>query len=232
MRDDELLLQHGERPQHLAVELVLGQHRQLVPHAGEPVAQGRGGPGGRGRRVVQLVGEPGGQLAEREQPLPLPDQLGEVALPDEQALQQVDRHRVPLPEHLGERLRGQGEEPAVGDRADRRRVALLEPVAEVELDRAGVHAAVDVRTVSTSLPPTSRTMLSVPSSRTKKHSAGSPSTETSVPAGYSTTSPLRGHPVQLLVVEVLEEEQLAQLVAGSAAAGVVVIAPPGTGARG
>ena len=47
--------------------------RQLVPHAGDPLAQRRGGPdGGRGR-VVQLVGEPGRQRAERQQPLPLAD---------------------------------------------------------------------------------------------------------------------------------------------------------------
>src|SRR5688572_11339400 len=32
-------------------------------------------------------------------------------------------------------------------------------------------------------------MLSVPSSRTAKHRAGSPSTDTSAPAGYATTSP-------------------------------------------
>ena len=53
----------------------VGDHRQLVPHAGDPVAQRGGGPDrGRGR-VVQLVGEPGRQRAEREQPLPLADDL-------------------------------------------------------------------------------------------------------------------------------------------------------------
>ena len=47
------------------------EQRQLVPHAGEPLAQRGGGPDGGGRGVVQLVGEPGGQLPEREQPLAL-----------------------------------------------------------------------------------------------------------------------------------------------------------------
>ena len=135
---DELLLQPGQRAQHLAVDLALGQQRELVPHAGEPVAQRRGGPRRGGRGVVQLVGQAGRQLAQGEQPLPLADQLGGVALPDEQPLEQVDGHRVPLPEDRGEGPGGQREEPAVGDRADRRRVPLLEPVAEVELHRAGV----------------------------------------------------------------------------------------------
>ena len=48
-------------------------------------------------RVVQLVGQPGRQRAERQQPLPLADhQLG-VAVPEEQALQQVHGHREPVP---------------------------------------------------------------------------------------------------------------------------------------
>ena len=57
-----------------------------------------------------------------------------------------------------------------------------------------------------------RTMVIVPSSRTKKHSAGSPSTDTSAPAGQLDDVAVAGHPGQLLVVEVLEEEELAQLV--------------------
>ena len=61
------------------------------------------------------------QLAQRQQPLPLADQFGDVALPEEQALQQVDRHREPLRKTCGEGLPQQGEEPAVGHRADRRR---------------------------------------------------------------------------------------------------------------
>ena len=57
----------------------VGDHRQLVPHAGDPVAQRGGGPHRGGGRVVQLVGEPGGQRAERQQPLPLADQLAAAA---------------------------------------------------------------------------------------------------------------------------------------------------------
>ena len=53
------------------------------------------GPDGCGRRVVQLVRQPGGQRAEREQLLALPDDLLRVAHAEEQALEQVDGHGEP-----------------------------------------------------------------------------------------------------------------------------------------
>ena len=59
---------------------------ELVPHPGDPLAQRGGGPDrGRGR-VVQLVGQPGRQRAEGQQPLPLADRLLGVLDAEEQAL--------------------------------------------------------------------------------------------------------------------------------------------------
>ena len=47
-----------------AVEPPVGQLRELVPHPGDPLAQRGGGPDRSRRRVVQLVGQPRGQRAE------------------------------------------------------------------------------------------------------------------------------------------------------------------------
>ena len=89
---------------------------------GHPVAQRVGGPAGGGRRVVQLVGQPGRELAQRQQPLPLPEQRVAAAHPEDHALEQVHGHREPAGELLGELGGGQREHRAVGDRAHRRRV--------------------------------------------------------------------------------------------------------------
>ena len=86
---------------------------------GDPVAQRGGGPDGRRGRVVQLVGQPGGQRAEREQPLALADRSRcAVAHAEEQALEQVHRHREPLA-HRSRRTRRPAARrtSAVGDRA-------------------------------------------------------------------------------------------------------------------
>ena len=57
-----------------------------------PATRSRSADGGADRgggRVVQLVGEPGGQRPERQQPFPLADHLVGVLDAEEQALQQV-----------------------------------------------------------------------------------------------------------------------------------------------
>ena len=68
---DRRLLQLGQADQGLRVDVGRGQVGQLAPHLADPLAQRGGGPDRRGGGVVQLVGQPGRQPAEREQPLPL-----------------------------------------------------------------------------------------------------------------------------------------------------------------
>ena len=69
---------------------------ELVPHPGDPFPQRRGGPDGRRGGVVELVGEPGRQRAQRQQPFPLVDGPLGVLGAEEQALQQVHGHREPF----------------------------------------------------------------------------------------------------------------------------------------
>ena len=70
-----LLLHVDEQLEQPRVDLVVREHRQLVPHAGDPLAQ-RGGRAHRRRgRVVQLVRQAGRQRAEGEQLLALADDL-------------------------------------------------------------------------------------------------------------------------------------------------------------
>ncbi len=64
--------------------------------AGDPAAQRVGGADRRRGRVVQLVGEPGRQRAESEQPLPLTDRLLGVPGAEEQPFEQVGGHREPV----------------------------------------------------------------------------------------------------------------------------------------
>ena len=137
----ERLLRRHQLLQVRPVQRPRGDHAELVPHPRDAVAQGVGRASGRRGRVVELVGEPGGELAEGEQPLPLADHGVGVAQADEHALQQVHRHRVPLAERGHELLRPQGEERRVAGRADGGAVGLVDLVAEVELHRAGVDPA-------------------------------------------------------------------------------------------
>ncbi len=75
------------------------------------LAQVRDRPrGGRGR-VVQLVGEPGRQLAERQQLLALADDLALPQPADHMAFEQVHGHRELSLHEAGERLGVQHEEP-------------------------------------------------------------------------------------------------------------------------
>ena len=96
--------------------------------------------------------------------------------------------------------------------------------------RVGRDDVETVRTVSTSLPPTRRTMVMVPSSSTKKHSAGSPSVETSLPAGKATTSPVSATQASWAGSRSVNRNS-SRSRAGSRRVGAVT-GPPGTGARG
>jgi hypothetical protein len=109
-----------------------------VPHPGDPVTQRCGGPHRGGGGVVQLVGEPGRQRPERQQLLALPDDVLGGAHAQEQALQQVDRHREPGVHHPGEVLGAKHEEAGVADHPDGRGVGLPGRIGDVGLHGAGV----------------------------------------------------------------------------------------------
>jgi hypothetical protein len=160
------------------------------------------------------VRQAGGQLAQRQQPLPLAHELGGVPLPDEHPLEQVHRHRVPLPEDRGEGPGGQGEEPAVGHRADRRGVPLLEPVAEIELDRSGVDAAV-VGAHRLDLAAPHEADHAERPLQEHEEALRRLALDRHLRAGRAVDDvAVVRHPGQLVVAEVLEEEEPPQLVEG------------------
>ncbi len=101
--------------------LAPGEQAQLAAHPGDPLAQARRRADGGGGRVVELVGQPRGQRAEREQPLPLADRLAGPLAAEEQPLEQVHRHREPLVHDLREAVRAEHVEP--GRLGDPQRVA-------------------------------------------------------------------------------------------------------------
>jgi transposase len=86
------------------------------------------------------VGQPGRQGAERQQSLPLAYRLLHVPGAEEQALQQVHRHREPVVHQLGKPRRVQHEEPRPFGGAHGLEVDLLHPVAEIGVEGPGVHA--------------------------------------------------------------------------------------------
>ena len=53
----DLVLDADQHPQRLGGELAVGQHRELVPHLADALAQVGDGAGGRRRRIVELVGQ-------------------------------------------------------------------------------------------------------------------------------------------------------------------------------
>ena len=217
---DELVLGEDELLELGAVHRPVGDHRQLVPHAGDAVAQVvRGAPGGRGR-VVQLVGEAGGELAQREQPLPLADHRRGVLLPQEQPLQQVHRHRVPGAEHPLELAGPQREEGRVGGGADGGAVELVGLVADVELHGSDVRAAevgaVDLHLLGAD-PPRHHDRAG---QQHVEALGGVALGDQLVPGRHGDDVAVLADPGQLLVVEVLEEEQAAQLVGRDAAHGI------------
>jgi hypothetical protein len=184
-----------------------------VAHAGHPVAQHRRGPDGGGGRVVELVREPGGQRAECQQPLPLADDRLDAAHRDEEPLEQMHRHREPAAHRGGEQVGGQHEELDVGEGPQRVAVHLGHLVADVGLGSPGVHPALvgaaDLHLVAVHLPG-------------HRHRAGQQHVEARrvVALGVDLAGRLGldpavlGQPVQLLVVERLEEEQRLQVARG------------------
>ena len=116
-------------PAASASMLAVGEQRELVPHPGDPVAQRDGGPDGRRGRVVELVGQPGGERAERDAAAPAGRRRpASVRMPQEQALEQVHRHREPVAQHAGANSSaGSAKKRDVGQRPQRGRVAVLRP---------------------------------------------------------------------------------------------------------
>ena len=139
-RPDRLLLDVDQQLEQPRVDLLVREHRELVAHRGEPVAQRGVGADRGGCRVVQLVGQPRRQRAEGQQLLALADDLLRVAHPEEQSLEQVDRHREPGAYGGSEVLGADQQQPGVADDAHRRRVVLGRDVVEVALHGAGVDA--------------------------------------------------------------------------------------------
>ena len=66
---------------------------ELVAHAGDTLTERGRGAHGRGGRVVQLMGQPCGQRPERQEPFSLADGLLGALGAEEEAFQQVHRHR-------------------------------------------------------------------------------------------------------------------------------------------
>ena len=71
----DLVLDADQDAQRLGGELAVRQHRQLVPHLRRPSRRSARRARGRRRRVVELVGQAGGDGAQRQQLLPLADDL-------------------------------------------------------------------------------------------------------------------------------------------------------------
>ena len=217
---DELVLGQDELLELGAIQRAVGDHRELVAHVRDAVAQVVRRPPGGGRRVVELVGEPGRELAQREQPFPLADHRRHVALAQEQPLQQVHGHRVPGAEHVAELARPHREERRVRRGAHGGDVDLLGLIAQVELHRTDVGAAVvgavDLHLLGADLARHDQRAL-------QKHvealRAGCPR-RPGPAGGHVDDVRVLAHPAQLGVVEVLEEEQSTQLVGRDPARGL------------
>jgi hypothetical protein len=140
---DGLAGQAGHRLELVRGEGAARERSELGSHAGESLAQGGSRPRDGGHRVVQLVGQTGGHRAQGHQPLVALDRVAGVHARRGEPLQEVDRHREPLPHRLSELGGGQLEEAAVGHRSGGGRIdprnALIGPV---EVEGSGVGAAV------------------------------------------------------------------------------------------
>ncbi len=136
-----LLLQPDQDSQGGPVVRARGDQSEFVPHPGDPFPQRRGRPYRGGGRVVQLVGEPGGQRAQRQQPLPLTDRLLGGPHAEEQPLQHVYGHREPLPHQPRQRVRREHEEARRLTDPQRGGVDLRDAVAQVGLKGTRVHTA-------------------------------------------------------------------------------------------
>ena len=89
----DLVLDADQDAQRLGGELAVGQHRQLVPHLADALAQVGHRAGGGRRRVVELVGQAGGDGAQRQQLLALADDLALPQAADHVPLEQMHGHR-------------------------------------------------------------------------------------------------------------------------------------------
>ena len=232
---DGLLLQLDQRRQRPGSIRAVGDHRQLVPHPGDPLAQRGGGPHrGRGR-VVQLVGQPGRQRAEREQPLPLADEPLAVPHAEEEPLEQVHRHREPLP-HLRAPLgRRQQEDPqSVTASTVAPYVDWARSVLQVGLGGAGVGRRV-VGPVDLDLVAAGQPGQHERAGQQHEEAGGLVALGDHRLARRDRPRPaVLGQPVQLVVAQRLEQEQRPQLVAARSvtvlAVGCSLMSSPGSGA--
>ena len=212
-----LLLHVDELLEQLGVQLVVREHRELVPHALDPLAQPGGGAHRGGGRVVQLVRETRGQRAQREQLLTLVDDLLAAVQPLEQSFQQVDRHREPGADRGAEVLAREHEEPGIGDDPAALQVPLLHGRVQVGLHGTHVHTdlvgphRLDV--VRADLAGQRHRAGQQHDERLRRLSLG----EHDAPGPQLGDPAVLDQPVELLVVERLEEEQPAHLVAGQRA---------------
>ncbi len=151
-----LLLQSDQGFQGGPVVGSRGDQAEFVPHPGDPLPQRRRGPYRGGGRIVQLMGEPGGQGAQRQQPFPLTDRLLGGPHAEEQPLQHVHGHREPFVHQPRQRIRREHEETRRLAGPQRGAVDLRHTVAQVGLKGARVHAAlgcaVDFHVVGTDPP--------------------------------------------------------------------------------
>ena len=124
-----------------AIESAAGDHRQLLPHVRHPITQRRCRPHRSRRRIVQLVRQPGRQRTQRQQAFSLFDDLLGVLIAEEQSLEQMQRHREPLPHDGREALGVEHEEPGAFGHPHRTLVRLRHPITQVRLPRTRVHPA-------------------------------------------------------------------------------------------
>ena len=89
------LLQSDELVQGIGRNVPISEVAELVAHPGDSFPQRSGGAYRSRGRIVELVGQPGGQRTQGEQSLALTDQAVGVLHPEEQPLEQVNGHREP-----------------------------------------------------------------------------------------------------------------------------------------
>jgi hypothetical protein len=205
--------QGGDRLELVGGELAADHLADLRPHLGQHLPQPVAGAQHRRHRVVQLVREPGRHLAEGDEPLVPLDDVAGVGPLGRRPLQQVGRHGEPLPHGLAEVGRRDLEQAAVRDGPGRGRVQLGHAaVGHHGVEGARVGAAVvgagqlDLAALH---PPEHRERARQQNQEARGGRA------LGVDRGalrvLDHPAPL-GQPRELGVVEVLEQEQAAQLV--------------------
>lgn len=135
-----LVLQADQTRQGVGVVDARRDDAEFAAHVRHPVPQRRRRTDRRGGRVVQLVCQTGRQRPQRQQPLPLVDDLLAALLTEEQSLEHVDRHGEPLSNQVSEPLGVEHEEPGRTRHVHARHVLLRGAVPEVRLPRTRVDA--------------------------------------------------------------------------------------------